>query len=352
MVKFIISNRSSQLINVLKCLCCIGVVSLHSSFSSIKVGSQELVVDGWGWDIFVDVFYIIFRSLVPLFFFVSGYLFFLNYEKFSLPWFIKKLKKRIRTLLIPYLCGILLVYIFFNVSGIFLKGIMSSGSSHDYNPLTMFWHPLPNAVLWFLRDLMVVMLLSPIVIRIMEWTRWSVLILIFVLWLTDIWRFQLPGLSSISFLFFYIGAFFSFYKIDFIVKLCSLNTFVLTLIPLLFGVFVITAYLFQSEYLTKLSIFLGMPTIVIISNMCMTPQYLSRINFGFWMPATFFVYAYHVMIEVIIKKTLFTVIHPNNAIWNYVIYFITVFLCVVFLCAVYYIISKYLPKIAALLTGR
>lgn len=352
MERFVISNRSSQLINVQKCLCCIGVVFLHTLFSSIKVGNQELVVDGWGWDTFVDVFTIVFRSLVPLFFMVSGYLFFLNYEKFSLPWFKRKLKKRIRTLLIPYIFGILLVYIFFNVSGLLFKGIMSSGSSHDYNPLTMFWHPLPNAVLWFLRDLMVVMLLSPIVIKIMEWTRWSVLILIFVLWVTDIWRFQLPGLSSISFLFFYIGACLSCNKIDFPEKLCSYNTLFLTLIPLLFVVLVITAYLFQSEYLTKLSIFLGIPTIVIISNKLLTPQKMSKINFGFWMPATFFVYAYHVMIEVIIKKSLFTVIHPNNAIWNYVIFFVTVFLCISFLCGVYYVINKYMPKFAELLTGR
>lgn len=40
------TERTSSEINVLKVICCIGVVSLHTSFTSIPVGKEDLVVNG------------------------------------------------------------------------------------------------------------------------------------------------------------------------------------------------------------------------------------------------------------------------------------------------------------------
>lgn len=42
------TERTSLEINVLKVICCIGVVCLHTSFTSIPVGKEDLVVNGGG----------------------------------------------------------------------------------------------------------------------------------------------------------------------------------------------------------------------------------------------------------------------------------------------------------------
>ena len=308
-----ISYRSKQIINVLKCICCIGVVLVHTLFKSINIGKSNLVLDGWGWISFVDISNIISRTIVPVFFLISGYLMFLNYRNYSLQWFVAKIKTRIRTLLLPYLIGIIVYYLFFNLGNIFMSGIMSAGSSHNYNILTMFWYPLPNAVLWFLRDLMVVVLLSPIVIKIVNIQKWLILPVIFVLWFTDIWRFQIPGFSSISFLFFYTGVFLSIAKIDFIEKIHSFKPLNKYLICTLFLTVVLCAFYLKSEYLTKLSIIAGIPTIIILSDKICAFERLQSFDFNFWMPASFFIYVYHVMVEVTIKKTIFALIIPQSA---------------------------------------
>lgn len=98
-----VSTRSSILINILKCFCCIGVVFLHTLFRSINVGESNLAISGYGWDVFVSATEIVCRSLVPLFFFISGFLFFLNYDKYSYKWFKRKFQSRIKTLLVPYI---------------------------------------------------------------------------------------------------------------------------------------------------------------------------------------------------------------------------------------------------------
>lgn len=349
-MKTSLSQRSSLLINVLKCICCIGVVMLHTLFKDINVGTENLSNDGYGWNTFVDVSSIVYRTMVPLFFLISGYLMFLNYQDYSFSWFKNKFRTRIDTLLIPYLFGTFVVFLFFHIASYALTGLMASGSTHSYNILTMFWHPLPNKVLWFLRDLMVVIILSPLVVKIMEWSKWLTLLLIFCLWFTDVWRFQIPGFSSISFLFFYIGVYLACRKIDFIELTCNLKG--KSLVVLFYAVIVISAFIFQSEYLTKLSIFGGIPAIIIITNYTFTPPRLQFFNSAFWMPASFFIYIYHVMTEVVLKKILFVIIQPQNALLNYVIYFVTVCATIAILSFIYWLLKRYIPIVAKLLTGR
>lgn len=117
---------------------------------------------------------IVARIAVPAFFFISGFLFFRKTDYFNINAYVQKLKKRGKSLLIPYLFWNLVVILLSWGTQTFLKDLLSGKNLliTDYtwlNWLQAFWNgnagknmPI-NYPLWFIRDLMVVVLFSPIV---------------------------------------------------------------------------------------------------------------------------------------------------------------------------------------------
>ncbi len=107
------------------------------------------------------------RCAVPLFYAISGYLFFLNLNNKNILW--AKIKKRIMTLVVPYIiaalffpCFYIIVSLipstarFFNsesISTIFNLPVWNIFQSIFYDPLAFH--------LWFLRDLIIIVALSP-----------------------------------------------------------------------------------------------------------------------------------------------------------------------------------------------
>ena len=94
------------------------------------------------------------RLAVPLFFIFSGFLFFKKCDEFNTSTYFNKLKKRTHSLLIPYL--------FWNLLFIVLSSQFAD-SIKDW--LILFWRPA-SLQLWFIRDLMVVVLFSPLILEI------------------------------------------------------------------------------------------------------------------------------------------------------------------------------------------
>ncbi len=109
------------------------------------------------------------RIFVPCFFFISGFLFF-YYSDFSGRVYIEKMKRRFRSLLVPYL-----FWNFFVIALYFLgQSLISSMVSEETKLvadfawkdwLMCFWNisdgaPI-NLPLWFLRDLIGLSILSP-----------------------------------------------------------------------------------------------------------------------------------------------------------------------------------------------
>jgi surface polysaccharide O-acyltransferase-like enzyme len=108
----------------------------------------------------------LFRLPTPIFFSISGYLFFLN-MKGKQSEFILKFKKRIKTIVIPYL--------FWSTSGVLIyfalqiipqsRAFFNKELVINYSLLkllnTIFFNPVPGQ-LWYLRDLIMLVFLSPI----------------------------------------------------------------------------------------------------------------------------------------------------------------------------------------------
>ena len=112
---------------------------------------------GSGWDTYQVLKLVVSQTLVkaamPMFFFISGYLFFGNVEKWNWQTYQQKIKRRGKTLLIPYIIWNLLMAVMLR----------------PFSP-SIFCEPA-NMPLWFLRDLIVVSLLTPIYIYRGEKTR-------------------------------------------------------------------------------------------------------------------------------------------------------------------------------------
>lgn len=158
-------NLQSKTLNAVKMLMILFVIFIHMNPTTERCGEVAM----W-WHSIVVV-------AVPVFFIISGYFFFYNVKEFNSDVYVTKLKKRGRTLLIPYLLwnllpvfmiigGNLFSIIFrgksFDALCSFFYGLWDDGLWHIWWDKTSGTMPF-DSPLWYVRDLMIVVCLSPII---------------------------------------------------------------------------------------------------------------------------------------------------------------------------------------------
>lgn len=167
------------------------LVTYAHSYGGVAEGYSLI---GSGWDSYEILKIAMSQTLVkvamPTFFVMSGYLFFANVEKFNQNVYRLKIWRRIKTLLIPYIIWNLLM-----------------AAKLKMFSLSIFWTPA-NMPLWFLRDLMIVSLLTPIIYIGVRKLGYWLFVLLLPIYLTGIWAIQ-PGLNPYAICFFTLGAFLS-----------------------------------------------------------------------------------------------------------------------------------------------
>lgn len=169
---------------------------------------------------------------VPVFFMASGFLFFKGFGEWSWRLYGRKLKSRSRTLLLPYVLWLLavpLLAILFSA----LYSLYSGNTPEDILAplrevdLHYFWDRHSWAILktdwlgnpvtmtapklipyWFLRDLMVVTLLSPAIYFCIRRAGTLTICLLALCYVSRIWP-PIPGMSIAAVFFFSLGAWFS-----------------------------------------------------------------------------------------------------------------------------------------------
>lgn len=167
------NKEISQTITALRFPICAMVVFIHSTVGNVNLNGESINAKGGYYNIVHDLFsYGFCASAVPLFFFIAGYLYFLGCSNgFHKGEYISKSKKRVKSLLLPYIVwNIYLLILFYCVQNILPT--MLSGSHKaimDYKLMDFilaFWDagegfPI-NGPMWFIRDLIVFSALSPI----------------------------------------------------------------------------------------------------------------------------------------------------------------------------------------------
>ena len=142
------------------------VVIIHTDLTDIYFGGLSIVDPSLYpmYTAFRNFLQEVLRMVVPVFFMVSGYLFCAPYAEFDRNAYVGKIKNRVRTLLVPYLLWITIV-LAVNALGPVLLPSLASGRQQPYEfTLATFvrdyWVHPACIQFWFLRDLMVVCLLS------------------------------------------------------------------------------------------------------------------------------------------------------------------------------------------------
>lgn len=111
-IQLTISGETSSIIRAIRFPLAILVVMLHSGIAVTEWQYHIIAAPTAKVDIYMYMYIAVCETLcrvaVPLFFFISGYLFFSGMDKWSWVKYKEKMSKRIQTLLVPYLIWVTL----------------------------------------------------------------------------------------------------------------------------------------------------------------------------------------------------------------------------------------------------
>ncbi len=158
-------NKQSQCINALRFPLAVAVVAIHATVISVQAEGME---------VFNTIFHLVSDGVakiaVPLFFAISAWLFFV--KGWTWQGYAEKLRRRCRTLIVPYILWNTLYLILWYAAQELLPSLISGNYTaiRDYRPLDFlrcFWDILGgtfpiNGALWFLRNLIIFNLLAPL----------------------------------------------------------------------------------------------------------------------------------------------------------------------------------------------
>lgn len=351
----------SKTITFLRFPLIVAVVFIHTCLENVVIGGNLLVAEGQ-FPVYNILHHIVTdelaRTAVPLFFFLSGFLFFYRSD-FSFKTYRQKLKKRVRTLLVPYLFWNMLVFLTLLVSQPLLSA-MTSGKNlpiSDYgwlDWLNVFWNHKDGMPVcfqfWFIRDLMVVILFSPLLYYIVKYGNTLGIILLGGLWTFNL-GFDHAGFSISAFFFFTFGAWFSIRKHDFTADFRPFrwSSTLLYLALALLDLWLIINKSTDYPYIHNLGILAGIVAVVswisygIERNNLHSNKILTQ--------SSFFVYAYHGLPALLAVKCWVKFLSPMNE-WTMVAgFFVLPFLLVGIGIGIYTVLRKYLPTFTAVITG-
>lgn len=289
---------------------------------------------------------------------MSGYLFFRNFETWSWPLYFSKLKKRVKSLLIPYIFWNAIVIIGFYIIQIYFPNLFSGNHIFikDYTItdfLKAFWmgadnegYPI-NYPFWFIRNLMVIVILSPIIWFIIKYTKF-ISLAILCLWFISVannWQ----CFDNFSLFFFTTGAYFAYYRLNIIQTFVKKKKLYIGGYILLALISLILMNQDLGFYVRQASIVIGIPAVI-----CLVAHGLEKGKLSshpFLTSSSFFVFAAHGLLITFISKGLFYVFCPTSQLALLACYFGQVILTVFPLLGVYYILRRFFPKFTAVITG-
>lgn len=194
---------------------------------------------------------------VPLFFAITGYLYFLKMDSaFSkMQFFIDNNKKRLKTIVIPFFIWCLFWFTFLFLlqqlpflTALFSKPLHKMSFSDQLSSL--FIAPV-NYPFWFLRDLILLLAISPIIYISIRYLNFFALFLYFILSVFYNTILTINGADVFLWLpifYFSLGAFFSIYKFDLRIHWSKLTIVILLAVWITLNVMSIY---FESNFINK-----------------------------------------------------------------------------------------------------
>lgn len=294
-------------------------------------------------------------SVVPTFFVISGYYFFYRQDKWTFLSFINTLKKRVHTLLIPYiLFNFLLltlmvlkeyVMAYFHINGQ-VEPDLSVFAQHSFLDLMLMPVDFP---LWYIRDLMLVCVFSPVFYFVFRYLRlYLSLLLCLLLYFGSLYTSIFSFLPITAVVFFGLGAFLALGRQNI---LSLLNRF-RGLIIVVFLLLSLTNGFIRSYPFSFSHILFGV--FAFISLMSYLIDFAPRLCKLFikLSSASFFIYATHlIFIENWIKGAFSRTVLFLSGEGRLLAYFLTPFITLFICLGIFYIMKRLMPKLLAILCG-
>lgn len=300
-----IDRYTSEKFKVLSVVATVAVLYLHSYFPE----SSEM-----GWvgvcQSFVNQ---LTRFAVPTFFIISGFLFFNSVEKREHTY--PKIKKRVRTLVVPYLFW---CTVFIAVMALCSKFMVDSNDylslfhEGDYVGFLRYVFIYPPAAfhMWYLRDLFLVVVISPVLFYAIKYA--SIVVILAILLLLNF--AEIIDSVTQALFFFSLGAYFSLNNQD---PFAS--------IPDYWGIiclgFIVCGFIFFRRYLYHWRLPADAVLTVAIWKMYdMAYHYLSFAKLVRFSGYCFFVYCAHIPMLSIIKSLIYP--HLLSGAWGCIVAFV------------------------------
>ena len=284
---------------------------------------------------------------VPLFFFISGYLFFLKFgDRFGVADYGAQVKKHVRTLLIPYIFWNLIVLGYFALLHKFVPSFINPDFNNVFQFsvgewIRSFWNfPGGQPIcyqFWFLRDLMEAVIISPIIFMVMKYGHWRFMVFLAALYIYNPTLFSHQTMLT----FFSLGAGFAIHRYDFV---AVAEKSVIPSAIVFVALTIISSLNFEMRVSSGLIVFSGSIVFVWIASK------LRAINEKL-AESGFFIYAFHGFPILMLGKVLVSVLNPNSTI-AWLGCYVGCFVVIVFLSlALYFVLKKLFPKFTAIITG-
>lgn len=301
---------------------------------------------------------------VPLFFAVSGYLFFLGMERFGMGDYLGKLRRRALTLLVPYVVWNVLAFglyaardwaagapLQFPPDPGLLWGcrILSAGGLNDFGQLLAAVTAPVQEPLWFVRDLMVVVVLAPLFWFVLRYLRAVGLVLLAVVFYARLWP-NPCGVSFTAFWFFGLGAWFSISGRDVVRSLRPL-----TLPALVLGVGALAVLVcFPNAFPELRAVAQPLYVLCAMTVAVRLAGFLSRKirPSAFRSQASFFVYAAHTILLLPLTTWLAAHTVGRSVSWQITAYLAGPVLAALGCLVIFWLLQRYLPRLSAPLTGQ
>ncbi|MDE6391135.1 MAG: acyltransferase [Duncaniella sp.] len=320
----------------------IGVIFIHNH----SVKTVECVTDSYG-GYLVELFSQgIGRLSVPMFFFISGYLFFYRVDTFDRSVYAKKLKGRVKSLLAPYLIwNFLILSAYLALYSLGLEKTKIDSGFGFASAVKAFVCPLAYQM-WFVRDLFCVVLVSPLIFCLVSRFRVLYICAISVLWILGL---EIPVLgtyclSMTSIFFFSFGAAFS---------VAGLNVLVVAekvkIMAFLYPALLILDLFSKSAILHNIAILSGLFLIFLTCGYMAESGRLKPMPF--LASSSFFIFAVHEPFLLTINRKILLSLNDSDSLYVTFSYFLAVGLTVAISLGIYSLLSRFAPGLTALLTG-
>jgi peptidoglycan/LPS O-acetylase OafA/YrhL len=355
-----LNQESSERLNLIRFPLIVGVVFIHAYASTVGMAGGEIgnlqhgqlnehvrdfISEGLA------------RVAVPLFYFMSGFLFFHHFV-WSKEAYLNKLRGRVKTLLVPFLFwNLLTLAVYATAQAIPATSIYFSGrwtppvaafGTFDYFNLIFGLNRYPIAYqFWFVRDLMFLVVVSPFIYFLLK--RFSLLLpaLVFIFWISNRWPIYIPYGEGL--LFFCVGAY---------IGIRSFNPFGLDkygkIIAIIYFVILMADTLTKGQPynypIHKTGIVFGLVSVLYLTRFVVQRPAAKKVFL--WLSATsFFVYAFHEPLLIIVRKLIYKFFAPSTNFEVLAGYFLAPCLVISISIGIYLVLRHMLPKFTRIIVG-